>query len=68
MCTDRRHLVRPAIVDWFLPLWATSPFEDLQDPWFLLVPLGNGTLGRRVAPLSVSMHIYKCVSPSESPG
>ena len=53
MCTDRRHLVRPVIVDWFLPLWATSPFEDLQDPWFLL----NGTLGRRVAPLSVSTHM-----------
>ena len=61
MCTDRRHLVRPVIVALFLPHWATSPFEDLQDPWFLLVPLGNGTLGRRVAPLSVSTHIHKCV-------
>ena len=25
----------------------------------LPVPLGNGTLGRRVAPLSLSMHIHK---------
>ena len=45
--TARRHLVRPVIVDWFLPLWATSPFEDLQAPMVL-----TGTL-RRVAPLSV---------------
>ena len=28
----------------------------------LPVPLGNGTLGRRVAPLSVSTHIHKCVN------
>ena len=28
----RRQPVRPAIVDWFLPLWALLPLEDLQDP------------------------------------
>ena len=27
---------------------------------YLLVPLGNGILGRRVAPLSVSTHIQVC--------
>ena len=34
----------------------------------LPVPLGNGTLGRRVAPLSVSSHIHKCVWPCANPG
>ena len=40
---------------------ALSPFEDPEVPGFLLVLLGNGTLGRRVAPLSVSTRIHKCV-------
>ena len=34
----------------------------------LLVLLGNGTLGRRVAPLSVSTPYPKCVWPRANPG
>ena len=34
-----------------------APFEAPRFQWFPLVLLGIGTLGRRVAPLSVSTHI-----------
>ena len=48
-CTLRRHLVGSSFVFLFL---ATSRIQ-----WFVLVPLGIGTLGRRVAPLS-SQYAY----------
>ena len=47
----RRHV--DLIVAFDLETLALFPLEDLEAPWFLLVLLGNGTLGRRVAPLSV---------------
>ena len=40
-----------------LSLW---PLLRLKTPRPLVL-LGNGTLGRRVAPLSVRTHIHKCV-------
>ena len=49
--TTRRHFDLFAALD--LELWAFFPFKTPRHQWFLLVPLGNGTLGRRVAPLSV---------------
>ena len=49
-CTARRQLSTRRSSSSF---WALLPLEDLQDPWFVHVPLGIGTLGRRVAPLSV---------------
>ena len=49
--TVHRHPARPVIVDLFLTLWASLPFEDPRLRWFLPVLLGNGNLGRRVAPL-----------------
>ena len=51
----RRHV--DLIVAFDLETLALLPLEDPEAPWFLLVLLGIGTLGRRVAPLS-SQYAY----------
>ena len=49
--SDRRHFALFVVFD--LTLLASFPFKTSRIRWSLLVLLGNGTLGRRVAPLSV---------------
>ena len=49
--SDRRNFALFVVFD--LTLLASFPFKTSRIRWSLLVLLGNGTLGRRVAPLSV---------------
>ena len=60
----RRQPVRSAFVDWFLPLWAFSPFEDLQAPMVLTGTLRKwnpcGTASSSVHPI---LSVCVCVTP-----
>ena len=56
-CRCERHVVNLFVRRSFFSFWVLLPLEDLQDPVGIRVPLGNGTLGRRVAPLS-SQYAY----------
>ena len=51
MRAERRQPV--SFVVRFLPLGPYFLLKTSRIQWFVLVPLGIGTLGRRVAPLSV---------------
>ena len=62
----RRQPVRSAFVDWFLPLWAFSPFEDLQAPMVLTGTLRKwnpcGTASSSVHPI-LSVCVCHPLSP-----
>ena len=69
--TSLGRQVRPSspcrfVVD--LRLWPPFLLKTSRLRWSLLVLLGHGTLGQRVAPLSVPYTYLTCVWPCANPG